>query len=192
MKELNYKELGLKVGIELHQQLDTKYKLFCKCQNTLSEKSYNMEFVRRLRPSMSELGEVDIAALFEWKKGRRYVYEVTNDCVCLVEADEEPPHEINEEALEIALGIALALNAKPVDEVYVMRKIVIDGSNTSGFQRTALIALGGFIEDEEGETLLFSRREKDVAFAAAELILHSCDVKATALRCQDPETGAPA
>jgi len=146
-KTYDYEKLGLKVGLEIHQQLDTKYKLFCKCPTTLREDEPDIIIVRKLRPTQSELGEVDPAALFEFKRGRIYVYESYDDTVCLVEHDEEPPHDLNPEALEIALEIALMLNAKPVDEVHVMRKIVIDGSNTTGFQRTAIIAMGGYVED---------------------------------------------
>ncbi len=151
MEKLDYKKLGLKVGLELHQQLDTKYKLFCNCPTKLVEERPEYVFIRRLRPTRSELGEVDIAALFEWKRRRKYVYESYENHVCLVEGDEEPPHNLNLEALEIALTVALMLHSKPVDEVHVMRKIVIDGSNTTGFQRTAVVALGGYLEDEEGK-----------------------------------------
>jgi len=146
MSESFIKELGLKVGIEFHQMLNTKEKLFCSCPTMLKHKSAEFTFERRLRPTMSELGEVDPAALFEFKKGKRYVYEAFSDVTCLVEMDEEPPHELNREALEIALMIALMLKSRPVDEVHVMRKIVIDGSNTTGFQRTALVALGGYLD----------------------------------------------
>ncbi len=147
---MDYSRLGLKVGLEIHQQLDTKTKLFCNCPTVLRDEKPDLTIVRRLRPTQSELGEVDPAALFEFKRGRTYIYETYNDTVCLVEHDEEPPHDLNPEALEIALKIALMLHARPVDEVHVMRKIVIDGSNTTGFQRTAIIALGGYVEDEEG------------------------------------------
>ena len=146
------RKLGLRVGLEIHQQLDTKHKLFCSCPTKLVEQPPEKPaFARRLRPTRSELGEVDIAALFEWRKGRVYEYYAPDECSCLVEADEEPPHSLNRDALVIGLSIALALNAKPVDEVHVMRKIVIDGSNTTGFQRTAIIALGGCIELPSGK-----------------------------------------
>ncbi|ABM80775.1 Glu-tRNA(Gln) amidotransferase subunit GatE [Hyperthermus butylicus] len=148
------RELGLKAGLEIHQQLNTRAKLFCNCPTRLSsEDEPGDEFVRQLRPTRSELGEVDIAALFEWRKGRMYHYHAPRATSCLVEADEEPPHEINQEAVVIGLAVALALGATPVDEIHVMRKIVIDGSNTTGFQRTAIIALGGSIELESGKKI---------------------------------------
>ena len=150
------RELGLKVGLEIHQQLNTRHKLFCGCPTELihEETGHEVdEFIRQLRPTRSELGEVDIAALFEWRKGRLYHYHAPRESVCLVEADEEPPHELNREALLIGLAVALALKSSPVDEVYVMRKIVIDGSNTTGFQRTAIISLGGEIEIPSGKKI---------------------------------------
>jgi len=150
LKEKEYVNMGLRVGLEIHQQLDTEHKLFCKCPTILKDEKPQIIIERKLRPTQSELGEIDPAALFEYRRGRKYIYEVYEDATCLVELDEEPPHELNPEALEIALKIALMLKAKPVDEVHVMRKIVIDGSNTTGFQRTAIIALDGEIEDEEG------------------------------------------
>ncbi|MEM4751724.1 MAG: Glu-tRNA(Gln) amidotransferase subunit GatE, partial [Desulfurococcaceae archaeon] len=137
-----------KVGLEIHIQLNTGKKLFCPCPTHASDESRQTTFQRYLRPARSEVGEVDPAALLEWKRGRLYVYTAPENQACLVEADEEPPHPINEEALVVALAVAKALNMNIVDEVHVMRKIVIDGSNVSGFQRTALIAMGGYIDVE--------------------------------------------
>ncbi|MEA1904978.1 MAG: Glu-tRNA(Gln) amidotransferase subunit GatE, partial [Candidatus Hadarchaeota archaeon] len=138
----NYQELGLLVGFEIHQELDT-HKLFCDCPSTLRDERPPMEINRRLRPTQSELGEIDRAALAEATKGKGFRYQAYPESVCLVELDEEPPHSVNEEAQEIALETALLLNAKPVDEAHVMRKTVIDGSNTAGFQRTVLVATDG-------------------------------------------------
>src|SRR5216117_1884616 len=141
---MDYRALGLKVGLELHQQLATR-KLFCECESVLVEEPGGIRFHRRLRPTQSEMGEIDAAALEEAKRRLTFVYEATPNS-CLVEADEEPPHAPNPEALDIALEIALLLDADPVNEVDFMRKIVIDGSNTSGFQRSGLVALDGRLE----------------------------------------------
>jgi len=141
--QIDYSELDLKVGLEVHQQLDTAHKLFCECKPQLFKEEPGITFLRRLRPTQSELGQIDPAAYFEFQKGVKILYEANNETSCLVEMDEEPPHDLNKEAVEIALTVALMLNAKPVDEIHVMRKTVIDGSNTTGFQRTCTIALNG-------------------------------------------------
>ena len=142
---MNYKELGLKVGLEIHFQLDVEKKLFCNCSTKMSEKPYAY-VIRKLKPVYSELGEIDVAAQYEYLRNRTFVYEIYKNETCLVELDEEPPHDINQEALKIALQIAKLFNCKIPDKVIVMRKIVIDGSNTSGFQRTALIGYDGYFE----------------------------------------------
>jgi len=143
--KVDYDEIGLKVGLECHQQLATQEKLFCSCKPELFKGEPEIIFLRRLRPTQSELGQIDPAAYFEFQKGVKILYEANSETSCLVEMDEEPPHELNREALEIALTVALMMDAKPVDEIYVMRKIVIDGSNTTGFQRTCVVALNGSI-----------------------------------------------
>lgn len=132
---------GLKVGLEIHQQLSTG-KLFCRCPSDLEE-AVAGTFVRRLRATKSEMGEVDAAALAESQKQQLFGYEMTPATSCLVDADEEPPQPMNEASLDAALTMAALASMDLVDEVHVMRKIVVDGSNTSGFQRTALIAGGG-------------------------------------------------
>lgn len=145
MTTLDPAALDLKVGFEIHQQLATMSKLFCNCE-CKEASSYDTSFVRKLRPTQSELGAFDPAAMFEFSKMRSVGYQAARGTSCLVEADEEPPHDVNSEALETALLFSLALKSKVMDEIHVMRKIVIDGSNTSGFQRTMLVASGGFLE----------------------------------------------
>jgi len=133
----------VKVGLEIHRQLDTDHKLFCSCPTQLTEESPENKFFRRLRPTQSELGQVDQAALFEFHRGKGIIYEADHKTACLVEMDEEPPDRLNPEAIGVCLTAALLMNARPVDELHVMRKIVIDGSNTTGFQRTSVVALKG-------------------------------------------------
>ncbi len=146
----DYRALGLKSGLEIHQQLDTKEKLFCGCPTLLRDtKESNFEFFRYLRPTQSEMGIVDKAALEEIKLIKKFIYKAY-DTTCLVENDEEPPRELNPEAVDNALTIARMMNMKIVDELYTMRKIVIDGSNTSGFQRTGLVATHGYIDSSAG------------------------------------------
>jgi glutamyl-tRNA(Gln) amidotransferase subunit E (EC 6.3.5.7) len=141
--KLDYGALGLKVGLEIHVQLDTGRKLFCHCRPELKNTEPDFRIVRRLRPAMSELSAIDPAALWEFRKMKTIMYEGYNDVTCLVELDEEPPHEPDEESLLLALAISKAFNAKIFDEIYVMRKVVIDGSNVSGFQRTMVVAHDG-------------------------------------------------
>lgn len=136
------RECSVKVGIEIHQQLATPTKLFCPCPPMKSEE-LPLSFERRLRPSQSELGRIDPAAIFEFNKGKVNRYVWNPESACMVDADEEPPHPMSADALKTGLIISLMLGARVVDEVHVMRKIVIDGSNTSGFQRTAVVGLGG-------------------------------------------------
>ena len=146
----DYKELGFKCGLEIHQQLDGK-KLFCSCPS-ITNKSEEPDFkiTRKLRAVAGEKGEKDVAALYEESRGREFIYEVYRDCNCLVEIDCEPPHEVNKDALKIALTVSMLLNCKLEKKIKYMRKIVVDGSNTTGFQRTALIARNGFIETSKG------------------------------------------
>lgn len=129
--------------MEIHVQLDTGRKLFCHCRPELKNTEPDFRIVRRLRPAMSELSAIDPAALWEFRKMKTIMYEGYNDVTCLVELDEEPPHEPDEESLLLALAISKAFNAKIFDEIYVMRKVVIDGSNVSGFQRTMVVAHDG-------------------------------------------------
>ena len=148
--ELNYQELGFKCGLEIHQQLEGK-KLFCNCPTLNSDKEADIKVERKLKAVIGETGEIDIAAQHEMSKNKKFIYEGSSEDVCIVETDDEPPHELNRQALEIVLQVALLLNARIVDEIQIMRKTVVDGSNVSGFQRTALIAMDGFIESSLGK-----------------------------------------
>jgi glutamyl-tRNA(Gln) amidotransferase subunit E len=144
--EIDYAKAGLKVGLEIHQQLNVQAKLFCSCKPELFKEEPEITFLRRLRPTQSELGQVDPAAFFEFQKGIKVLYEANRESSCLVEMDEEPPHPLNMDAVEVVLTAALMMNMQPIDEVHVMRKTVIDGSNTTGFQRTCIIASDGWIK----------------------------------------------
>ncbi len=148
MEEFSTKDVGVKVGLEIHQQLATNKKLFCNC-NPIETDEYLIKFQRKLRASKSELGEFDPAALFESTKSKTIMYYANDESSCLVEQDEEPPHELDEDARKISLVISSALKSNIFSEIYPMRKTVIDGSNTTGFQRTMLISQGGFFDTGE-------------------------------------------
>ncbi|MCW8965118.1 MAG: Glu-tRNA(Gln) amidotransferase subunit GatE [Candidatus Pacearchaeota archaeon] len=147
--EINYQKVGLKCGLEIHQQLDTK-KLFCNCQSVLRKDQPDFTIKRKLHAVAGESGQIDKAAKYHSKLDKTFIYE-GYDSTCLIELDEEPPHEINKEALKIAIQVSLLLNAKIIPITQIMRKTVIDGSNTSGFQRTVMIAHCGYIDTKEGK-----------------------------------------
>ncbi len=139
------KNFKARVGLEIHQQLNVGRKLFCNCPiMEYDEAEYRI--LRYLRPTQSELGEVDPAVMFEFRKNKANIYIYNSRASCLVECDEEPPHPINMDAVKAAITVALALGSKIVEELHVMRKIVIDGSNTTGFQRTVLVAIDGALK----------------------------------------------
>ncbi|MCX6767560.1 MAG: Glu-tRNA(Gln) amidotransferase subunit GatE [Candidatus Micrarchaeota archaeon] len=150
--QVDYGKLGFKCGIEIHQRLATAKKLFCDCRADPAppgeEPSGTIR--RRLRAVAGELGKVDPAAAFEQARGREFVYQSFSDRSCEVERDEEPPHQLNPEALETALVAAKMLGATVLDELQVMRKTVVDGSAVSGFQRTLLAAVNGSLETSRG------------------------------------------
>lgn len=142
---MDYKKLGFKCGIEIHQQLEGK-KLFCNCSAEIRKDKPDFTFDRRLRASAGESGRVDVAAAGEQQKNKLFTYWGYEDINCLVEMDEEPPNPVNQEALKTALQVAQMMNCKVIDKIQFMRKTVVDGSNTTGFQRTAIIGRNGFID----------------------------------------------
>jgi len=149
MSDINYSKLGFKCGIEIHQQLDTG-KLFCSCPSLIRDDEPDVRARRKMRAVAGELGEVDRAAAHEQGRDLDIIYEAYSDSTCLVELDEEPPHPLNSEALAAVLTVAALLEAKPASELWIMRKTVVDGSNTTGFQRTMLVATDGVLAAESG------------------------------------------
>ncbi|MDL2270995.1 Glu-tRNA(Gln) amidotransferase subunit GatE [Methanobrevibacter sp. OttesenSCG-928-I08] len=151
---MDFDKLGLKMGLEVHQQLNSEKKLFCNCKNELIDEEYDVIVKRNLRPTQSELGTMDRAALHEGKRKLNFRYELYNEKSCLIESDDEPPRDLNLEALKISITIAELLNMRVVDEFHTMRKQILDGSNTGGYQRTGLIATDGYLETPYGKVLI--------------------------------------
>ncbi len=141
----DYAAVGFRSGLEIHQQLLTSRKLFCRCPAGRYSDHYHAEILRHMRPTLSELGVYDGTALMEFKTKKEIIYRIHRDTVCTYEMDDTPPFEINDEALDIALGIGLMFQCAPVDELHIARKQYLDGSIPTGFQRTAIFALNGRI-----------------------------------------------
>ncbi|MHA1616045.1 MAG: Glu-tRNA(Gln) amidotransferase subunit GatE [Candidatus Njordarchaeales archaeon] len=165
-----YREVGLKVGLEIHQQLKTSRKLFCYCPPILRRDDPDIRVIRFMRPTLGETGEIDPTMQKEFKKRKTIIYEAYKDTTCLYELDEIPPYEISQEALEIALMIALLFNMKIPDILLVSRKQYLDGSVPSGFQRTVIVGLDGYVELSNGKRLRILQLclEEDAARKIAE------------------------
>jgi len=145
MTEDDYARVGFKSGLEVHQQLLTKKKLFCRCPAGLYSDEYHAEILRHMRPTLSELGEYDGTALMEFKTKKDIIYRINRTTVCTYEMDDTPPFPMNEEALDIAIELGLLMNCNIVDELHIARKQYLDGSIPTGFQRTAIVSVGGYI-----------------------------------------------
>jgi len=195
---MDYAKIGFKAGLEIHQQIDSKNKLFSKAPNFLRNDVPDYRIKRNLHAVPGEEGEVDSAVEYEASLKKDFIYESYKDTTSLVELDEEPPHSINEESLNIALQIALLLNCEVYPISQVMRKTVIDGSNTSGFQRTVLIAYDGFVETsfgkvpidsvalEEDSARVIERKNKEVIYRLDRLGIPLIEI-ATSASMKNPE-----
>lgn len=145
MTPTDYADLGFKSGLEIHQQLLTDKKLFCRCPAARYSNVYDAEILRHMRPTLSELGEYDGTALMEFKTKKEIIYRINHETVCTYEMDDTPPFEINQQALDIALEIAMLMNYKLVSEIHIARKQYLDGSIPTGFQRTTIVGIDGWI-----------------------------------------------
>ena len=145
MTESDYAAVGFKSGLEIHQQLLTSKKLFCRCPAGHYSDAYDTEILRHMRPTLSELGEYDGTALMEFKTKKEIIYQINHHTVCTYEMDDTPPFELNDEALDIALGIGMLYNCTMVDEIHIARKQYLDGSIPTGFQRTTIVGVNGAI-----------------------------------------------
>jgi glutamyl-tRNA(Gln) amidotransferase subunit E len=145
MSEADYAEVGFRSGLEIHQQILTEKKLFCRCPAGRYSEKYDAEILRHMRPTLSELGEYDGTALMEFKTKKEIIYRINRETICTYEMDDTPPFELNEQALDISLGIAMLYNLNLVDELHIARKQYLDGSIPTGFQRTTIVGVNGWI-----------------------------------------------
>ena len=143
MPALDYAAVGFRCGLEVHQQLLTAQKMFCRCPAGLYTSNHDGEILRHMRPTLSELGEYDGTALMEFKTKKNIVYLLHEDNVCTYEMDDTPPFLVNQEAVDIAIEQCLMLGCDIVDEVHIARKQYLDGSIPTGFQRTAIVGVNG-------------------------------------------------
>ena len=147
----DYHQLGFKAGLEIHYQLKTDKKLFCRCPAVKRNDPPDAVIKRHMRPTLSELGEYDGTALMEFKTKKNVYYQLHRDTVCTYEMDDTPPFPLNQQALDIALECAMLLHCAVIDEIHITRKQYLDGSIPTGFQRTATIGVEGYIELYSGK-----------------------------------------
>ncbi|MBU1432228.1 Glu-tRNA(Gln) amidotransferase subunit GatE [Myxococcota bacterium] len=150
LNRADYAALGLMVGLEVHQQLKTTRKLFCRCPAGHRFNSHDAEILRHMRPTLSEMGEYDGTALMEFKTRKEIIYRIRRETVCTYEMDDAPPFEIDDDALDVALQISALLGLRLVDELHIARKQYLDGSIPAGFQRTGILGIDGAIPFKEG------------------------------------------
>jgi len=153
-EKIDYKEVGFMSGLEIHQQLNTG-KLFCTCPcEILDNSTFDKEITRKLRFSLSETGSIDKAAKEEQKKDKYNIYKYNDKCSCLVELDEMPPSKQNQKAFDTAIRVSQMFNLKFFDKIQFMRKLIIDGSVTTGFQKTAMLGTKGKLNTEFGDVVI--------------------------------------
>lgn len=145
LERLDYQEVGLIAGLEVHQQLLTNEKLFCRCPAGLYTETHDGEVLRHMRPTLSELGEYDGTALMEFKTKKEIVYLLNQKNVCTYEMDDTPPFLVNQQAIDVAIELCLTMNMDIIDEVHIARKQYLDGSIPTGFQRTAIVGVNGWL-----------------------------------------------
>jgi len=145
MERFDYQSAGLISGLEVHQQLLTGHKLFCRCPAGLYTITHDGEMLRHMRPTLSELGVYDGTALMEFKTKKEIIYLLNHKNVCTYEMDDTPPFPVNQEAIDIAMELCLTMNMDIIDEVHIARKQYLDGSIPTGFQRTAIVGVNGWL-----------------------------------------------
>ena len=145
LERLDYQAVGLISGLEVHQQLFTREKLFCRCPAGLYTEDHDGEVLRHMRPTLSELGEYDGTALMEFKTKKEIIYLLNHKNVCTYEMDDTPPFLVNQQAIDVAIELCLTMNMDIIDEVHIARKQYLDGSIPTGFQRTAIVGVNGWL-----------------------------------------------
>jgi len=145
--EQTYADLGFISGLEVHQQLATDEKLFCRCPAGMYQSltDFDAEVIRHMRPTLSELGEYDGTALMEFRTRKNITYRIHNETTCTYDIDDTPPFPMNQQALEMALIVSHLLKLKIVGELHIIRKQYLDGSIPAGFQRTGIVGIDGEI-----------------------------------------------
>lgn len=205
--KLDYADLGFCAGLEIHAQLQSQRKLFCHCTPELipPEAISDYQFERYFRPVLGELGDFDAGMLVEFEKHYRVIYETFGDNICTYEMDETPPFPPCEDTINRGFKLAKFLNcASPVNEIIFNRKQYLDGSITTGFQRTTIIARDGHIPLKDGRKIRINNVliEEDAARRvnyidrAARTVYYNLDrlgiplteIITNHLDCHDPKT----